>query len=213
MRLVLALLGMAAAPGGEPLRVRATDAIAPCARAAAVSYQRSAGTPVAVEEGPARDAGAADVLVAVSDEMTRALEGGLAESGTDVDVARVPWVLSRSFQAHLPPSVEEVQATGQEVWIFGGPLGRDARRALAPLAADRVHETTDVARLRSAPLAVVPLSLAGNRDVGRLEVPPLLVQAAVLSRAGRPDAARAFVRFLSSDAGQKAFASCAAPPP
>src|SRR5262245_53568654 len=155
MSVALVLIALAAAPRGEPLRVRATEAIGPCVRSAAASYQRTAGAPVAVDEGPWRDATEADVLVAVSVEMTRALEGGWAANGSDVDVAKVPWVLARTTQARSR-SLDDVESSGDEVWVFGGPLGRDARQALSSLESERVHETSDLAQLRSAPLAVVP---------------------------------------------------------
>src|SRR5262245_50128715 len=74
-----------------PLKVRASEAVAPCVRAAATAWSGR----VELEAGSLMAASAADVLVAASGvEMTRAVESGRALDGSEVEIARIPWVIS-----------------------------------------------------------------------------------------------------------------------
>src|SRR3990172_11472168 len=84
--LLLALAGGAAGAAEHRLIVRASPLFPSCVEASARSY---AARGVRVGAG----GGEADVLVASDVEVTRALETGMAFLDSDVDVARVPWVL------------------------------------------------------------------------------------------------------------------------
>ena len=108
---VVAVLAVAGAPAAA-LRVRASSVVAPCVEAAVRAWPDGRG--VQVETAPANAAGPADVIVASAVELTRALEGGAAEVGSDVDVARVPWVV-------------QVRPGGPQVRQRGRPRGRGRR--------------------------------------------------------------------------------------
>jgi len=201
---------LAGAGPQAPLRVRSSEAAAPCVRSAAAAY----GKPVDVQAGPLRDdAATADVLVAASGvEMTRALESGRAVQGTEVDVARIPWVLSvpRGNPEGLA-ALKDLSRPGIEVVVLGGPAAYQARRALGAVAPGRLRETTDAEVLRYARVAVVPLSLAGAGERIAVDLPALEARAAVAEGTPRAGEAAAFVRFLGAEEGQRAFAGCAAP--
>jgi accessory colonization factor AcfC len=208
--LVLALVP-AAVPGGEvALKVRASSVAAPCTEAAGIAWQAGTGRRVEVSSGSLRESGDWDVLVGASVELTRALEGRDAVSDSDVEIATIPWVL------HVPTggsvrSLDDLARSGVEAVVLGGDAAYEARRALAEHNVGRVRESTDVRRLRSAAVALVPLSLAGPGPRTSVDVPPVRVGAAVGARATRTDDATAFVRYLGSEAGQQVFATCAPP--
>jgi hypothetical protein len=195
----------AAAPDAS-LRVRASAEAAPCVRAASEAWP--GGVRVEVETGGLRDSGAWDVLVGSSVELTRALEGGDADASSDVEVAEIPWVL-RAAAGEEVRSLGDLARPGVDTVILGGPAAYEVRRALAEKGVGRVVETTDPARLRSAPVALLPLSLAGPGGGTRVDVPPIRVGAAVGARARHAARAAAFVQFLGSERGQQAFAACA----
>jgi ABC-type sulfate transport system substrate-binding protein len=164
---------------------------------------------VRVETGDLRDPGRWDVLVGSGVELTRALEGGDADLTSDVDVARIPWVL------HLPSggdvrALSDVVRSNVEIVLPASPAAYEARRALAAEGAAHVEETTDRARLRTAPVALVPVSLAGAGRQIEVDVPPIRVSAAVGSRAPHVEDAAAFVHYLGSESGQQVFAACSA---
>ena len=193
----------------KPVVVRASEAAAPCVLAAARAY--SAPASAAVETGDLRS-GSADVLVGSSVEITRAVENGRAADGTETDVARIPWVLVVVAGNPLKiGGLADLVAKGADVVVLGGPAAYEARRALAAHPSERVHETTDARSLSEAAVALAPLSLAGGGERIAVDVPPILTRAVVTVDANRPDAARAFVRFLGSAAGQKVFAACTTP--
>jgi molybdate transport system substrate-binding protein len=211
--LVAALLLAAAAGAGEPapLRVRASEAAAPCVEAAAAAY----GKPVEVEAGPLRDATAADVFVASSGvEMTRVLESGRAEEAGAVDVARIPWVLSvaRGNPEGIA-TLKDLARPGLDAVMLAGPAAYQARQAVSAVAPAKLRETADREALRSARVALVPLSLAGAGEHIPVDVPALEARAAVAKGTPREEEATAFVRFLGSEKGQRAFAGCAPPAP
>jgi hypothetical protein len=163
-----------------------------------------------VETGDLTDA-AADVLVGSGPEVTRVLESGLGRDDSDVAIAEVPWVLVLSDAAPAVGSLEDAARAGLEVEVLAGPASYEARRALAAKSS-RVRESRDVAALRKAQVALVPLSLAGRGRRVAVDVPPLVAQAAVGATAAAPDAAQAFVAFLGSVDGRRAFAACGSPP-
>lgn len=210
LALAAALLALpfAADPPGR-LRVRASSVVAPCVEAAARAWPgpRSA---VHVETAGPLTPGPADVLVASSVELTRALEGGTAEEGTDVDVARVPWVMQvRSGGAKIRGAAD-LATSGVEVTVPDSPAAYEARRWVAAAGGGRVREATG-RELSEAPVAVIPLSLAGAGERIAVDIPSMVVRAALALRPERPGEARAFVAFLASEPGQKAFAECRAP--
>jgi hypothetical protein len=207
----LLLLAPAAQGKPAPLRVRASEAAAPCVAAAAAAYPR----PIALEVGPLRDASATDVFVASSGvEMTRAVESGRAVDASVVDVARIPWVLS--VPAGNPEGLRALQdlaRPGLDAVMLGGPAAYQARKAVGEMAPDRLRESSDAGTLRSARVALVPLSLAGGGERIPVDLPALEARAAVAEGTPRADEALAFVRFLGSEPGQRAFAGCAPPAP
>jgi hypothetical protein len=205
--LLLVLVLAPSARAQEPLRVRVTPAVAPCVTAASPSWP---GARVAVETAGLRDPGPADVLVGTGVEMTRALEGGQGVVNSDVEIAEIPWVLAvASGNPRRVRSLAEAREKGVEVVVLGGPAAYEARRALAGGGTSRVRESTDRQVLRAASVALLPLSLAGSGErIAVPEVPALRATAAVAVGAAQPERAEQFVRFLGSEAGQRAFAAC-----
>jgi hypothetical protein len=211
---ILALALAVAVPSGvleanDALRVRSSAVTARCVEAVARAWEARGGRPASVETGGLRDAGSWDVLVGSGVELTRALEGGDADLASDVEIARIPWVL------HLPSgndvgALSDVIRSDVEIVVPAGAAAYEARRALAEEGAARVVETTDTARLHSAPVALVPLSLAGVGRVVEVDVPPIPVGAAVGMRARHREDASAFVGYLGSEGGQQVFATCSA---
>ena len=204
--LLLVGTGVASAEPAPVLRVRATEAMAPCLAAATLAFTAGAGRGPSLETGDLADA-TADVLVGSAIEVTRALESGRAENDSDVEIASVPWVLVLGDTAPVLQSLKEIAAAGLEVEVPAGPASYEARRALVAAAAGRVRES-DAKALRKAGIALVPLSLAGPGRRIAVEVPPLVAQAAVGARAVSPETARAFVAFLGGENGRRAFAGC-----
>jgi hypothetical protein len=191
---------------GDPVvRVRATNAVSPCVLSAARAYEKKAR--VVVETGPLADAAGADVLVGAAAEVTRALEGGGAAADSDAEVARVKWLLivpqGNPNQIH---GLADAERAAVEVWIAGGTAAHEARRAAEKLAPARVREAADGAVPRGAAAALAPACLAGPGERLAVDVPDLVVEAAVSASASRPEAARDFVAFLASPAGRLAFA-------
>ena len=107
-------------------------------------------------------------------------------------------------------ALSDLARSDVEIVMPAGAASYEARRALAEQGAARVLETSDAARLRSAPVALVPLSLAGPGKRVSVDVPPIRVGAAVGSRAPHAAEAAAFVGYLGSENGQRVFATCSA---
>jgi hypothetical protein len=208
---LFALAAALAAPA--PLRVKASPAVAPCVAAAARAYERTAGTRVALETGaldsPA-SAGGADVVVGADAELHHILESFTSHPDLDVDVARIPWVLTGA-PGTATPDVRSLDRSA--VRVLGGTAGREAwrslsRQGLAPGRAERFTEAPAPLRLRPGEAAIVPLSLAGPGPVTSLPVPPIVARALGVRASTRPDAARAFLGFLAEGAGNEAFRAC-----
>jgi hypothetical protein len=203
-------LAAAVPPGPSPaLRVRASAVVAPCVQAAVRAWPSGR---VEVEAAAPAEPGPADVIVASAVELTRALEGSAAQIGSDVDVARVPWVVQ--VRAGGPAGVRraaDVAASGAEVAIPDSPAAYEARRWAAGPGGGRFRAAQGRA-LREAPVALVPLTLAGDGERLPVDVPPMIVRAAVAADPARPADARALVAFLASPEGQKAFAECRVAP-
>jgi hypothetical protein len=204
---------LAAAPGadagqaGEVL-VRVSPAVAPCVAAAARAYT-GPGRP-RLETGVLKDAGA-HVIAGSSVEVDRVLDSGGALHDTDVDVATIPWVLAVAPGHAAPPQgLAGLASSAADVAVLGGPEAYAARRALRGVPEGRLREGTEIAILRSAPVALVPLSLAGPGERVSTDLPPLRVRAAVATAGAALPPARAFVAFLATPAGQAAFTACGA---
>ena len=207
------LSAILAAPARSPpgLRVRASSVVAPCVEAAVRAWP-AARAPVDVETAGLLTPGPVDVLVASAVELTRALEGGAAEPGSDVDIARVPWVMQvRGGGAASIRRAADLAGSGLEVIVPESPASYEAWRWARSTSGGRVRSATGRA-LREAPVAVVPLSLAAPGDRMSVDVPPIVVRAATGVAPGRPEDARALVAFLASEPGQKAFAECRVAP-
>jgi hypothetical protein len=204
---LLALSGVTDPPGR--LRVRASFVVAPCVEAAVAAWPGPHAA-VQVETAGPSSPGPADVLVASSVELTRALEGGTADEGTDVDVARVPWVMQVRSAGGKVHGAADLATADIEVTVPDSPAAYEARRWAAAAGGGRVREA-GARELREAAVAVIPLSLAGTGERIAVDVPPLVVRAALALRPERPADARAFLAFLSSEPGQKAFAACPTP--
>ena len=210
MPLLLFFLMLSATPEGSihrgdaVVRVRATTAVSPCVLAAARAYEKKGR--VVVETGSLADGAGADVLVGAAAEVTRALEGGAAAPDSDAEVARVKWLLvvpqGNPNQIH---GLADAERAAVEVWVAGGPAAYEARRAVEKLAPARVREASDGAVPRGAAAALAPTCLAGPGERINVDVPDLVVEAAVSAAASRPEAARDFVAFLASPAGRRAF--------
>jgi len=196
----------------DALRVRSSSVSAPCVEAVGLAWETREGRAVAVETGSLRDGGDWDVLVGSSVEANRALEGGDAVIDSDIDVALIPWVLRLASGGEVR-ALSDVVRSGTEIVLPAGPASYEARRALAEEGTARVVETDDRARLRSAPVALVPVSLAGAGQQVEVDVRPIRVVAAVGSRARSVRDAEAFVQFLGSRTGQDVFAACGAAAP
>jgi ABC-type sulfate transport system substrate-binding protein len=208
----VACLGGSFAAGSDALRVRSAAVAAPCVEAVGAAWEAREGRGVVVQSGSLRDGGDWDVLVGSSVEINRSLEGGDAVIDSDVDVARIPWVLRLAGGGQVR-ALSDVVRSGVEIVVPAGPAAYEARRVLAEAGTARVVETDDRARLRSAPVALVPVSLAGPGRQVEVDVRPISVIAALGIRARSTLDARAFVQFLGSEAGQDVFAACGAPAP
>lgn len=206
------LAALAAVASGGSLRVRSSPVATPCVEAAGRAWSAETGLTVAVETGGLRDEGVWDVVVGAGVEITRALEGGDAIIDSDVDIARIPWVLQLSGGGEVS-TLSDVVRSNTEILMLAGPAAYEARRALSQKGTVRARETTDVARLRSAPVALVPLSLAGPGRQVEVEIPPIPVIAAVGLRSRFVEDATGFVRYLGSERGQDVFAACEVPAP
>ena len=193
-------------PRHGALRVRATAAVAPCVEAAARAYQKAGGRAV-VETGVLAGDTTADVFVGAAAEVTRALESGAAAADSDAEVARVPWLLvvtaGNPYQVHR---LADTTRAGIEVWVAGGAAAHAARRAAQDAAPQQVREASDGSVPSGAAAALAPLCLAGAGERLTVDVPDLVVEAAVSARSSRTEAARGFVAFLATPAGRSAFA-------
>ena len=212
---LLALVAVSGGAAPPALRVKASPAVAPCVAAAALEYQRATGRGLALDTvslGSPASAAGADVVVAADQVLNRIIESGTSHPDLDMDVARIPWVLS------APPGAAalDVRALGGTtvlVRTLDGVVAREAWRSLAqqglsPGRVERVRDPRAGVRLQPGEAAVVPLSLAGPGPVSSLAVPPLTVRALGVRASVRTDAARDFLAFLTGEAGNAAFRAC-----
>jgi hypothetical protein len=206
------LLAMIAAPATAPaLRVRTSSIVAPCVEAAVRAWPAARGG-AQVETAALTAPGPVDVLVGTSVELTRALENGTAEPGTDVDVASVPWVMQvRGGAAASIRRASDLAGSGLQVTVPESPASHEAWRWARSTSGGRVRSASGRA-LREAEVVLVPLSLAAPGPRMGVDVTPLVVRAATAVAPAQPEPARALVAFLASEAGQTAFAACRVDP-
>ncbi|MCM2257274.1 MAG: substrate-binding domain-containing protein [Vicinamibacteria bacterium] len=201
--LALVLIAVASLPvcGAEPaVRVRADDVASGCL-VSALKADAGRGALTGAAD-------AADVLVATAAEVTRAVESGAAVEGSEVAIARIPFVLVVPAGNPLGlRGLEDVARAGGELAVSDLPAAHEARRAAESAAPGRVRPTS-AARVRSATLALVPLSLAGAGDRIATELRPLEIRGAVLATARDPQTARELLRRLAAAPAQDAFAAC-----
>jgi hypothetical protein len=201
---LLLAAGGAAAARAETLVVRASPLLAPCAEAAVRAFPAGAQ----VVPGPLAE-GAGDVLLGADVEITRALESGRAVLDSEVDLARVPWVLA--VPAGNPDRImglDDALDRGLELTVAQGPADHEARRALAERGAARLRGSSDLDTLRAARLALVPLSVRPRGDALATTIRPFAARAALSADTRHAEAARALLRFLGSERGQRAFSAC-----
>jgi ABC-type molybdate transport system substrate-binding protein len=192
------------------VRVRASEAVAPCVEAAAGRWTSGVGAVrVTVERGPLARAQGIDVFAGSAVEMTRAVESGAATEGSEIDLARIPWVLTvPTGNPDQLKSLEDAGRRGHEVATLSGPEAYEARRQLrAALRAERVREVAEVKSLHAAAVTLVPLSLARGERVP-VDVPPLVARAAAAEGAPHAASARSFLQYLATPEGRAAFADC-----
>jgi hypothetical protein len=214
----LTLVGLVAPlPAAPPLlRVKASPAVAPCVAAAVLEYERATGRRLALQTAPIGtpdSAEGADVLVAADREFVRVIESGATDPGLEVDVARIPWVLSG---AGAGADVHAVGRRGATVRTLDGVVAREAWRRLARdgFAPGRIERQPEgPVRLAPGEIAIVPLSIAPAGPVSALDVPPLLARAVGVRGSARAEAARAFLEFLTAERGNAAFRACGRPEP
>jgi hypothetical protein len=209
--LALAAAAAPAAPGG--LTLRASPAVAPCATAAALAYEKATGRSLLVETAPlegAASADGADLVIGADAELHRIIESGASHPDLDLDVARIPWVLVGPAGA-AAADLRALEREGGRVLVPAGALGRQARRGLGSAAGGSLPADFALARLRPGEAAVVPLSLAPPGPVSATAIPPFVARALGVRASPRAEAARAFLEFLAGEAGSAAFGGCGRP--
>jgi hypothetical protein len=222
LRALVALVLAAATgyPAAAPLRVKASPAVAPCVAAAAADYARATGRTAIVETaaiGGHDSAAGADVVVAADDELNRVIESGATSPGLDVDVATIPWVIAAPADSGASEAAS-LSRGGAVVRVPRGVVAREVMRVLekrgqSPARVERVRESdaAGAPRLARGELAIVPLSQAGSLKTTPLDVPPLTARALGVRASRRPEAARAFLEFLTGARGNAAFRTCGRP--
>jgi hypothetical protein len=202
----LAALLLAVPAGAAEVRVRASEAMAPCLGPTLDAFRRETRVQVALEVGVPD--GTASLVVGDDSELTRLLEGGTADVRTAIDLGYVPWV------AVFPPdstaqSLTAITGAG-EVAVLGGPAGERAREALGGRPLD---VTRDPRVLRDAPYALVPRTLAGPGRKRPADVPPLVAVAAVVEGGPAEADARRLLAYLKTPRAQGLLGKCFAAAP
>ena len=204
----LAALLLAVPAGAAELRVRASEAMAPCLGPALDAFARESRVPVLLEVGAPDGAGKASLLVGDDAELRRALEGGGADVRTAIDLGYVPWVAVIPLDS--PPQSLTAFAGAGEVAVLGGPAGERARESLG---ARQLEVTRDVRALRAARYALVPRTLAGPGHQRPSDVPALVAVAAVVDGAPAEADARRLLAYLKTPRAQGVLGKCFAEHP
>ena len=204
--LVAALSESGTSPAASrEVRVRASEAFAPCLGPALEAFARETGVRATLEVKDPDPAAGADVVVGDDSELTRVLEGGAADLATAFDLGYIPWVFVAP--AGSPADVTAAAST-ERLTVLGGRLGREARAALgARFPVDRLRLSRDRNELRSARYALVPRSLAGPGEQRPAAVRPLVAVAAAVRDSANADGARQLLAFLKSARGRAVLAS------
>ena len=201
----LLAVGAGGAASQPAVTVRASEAFAPLLEPALAAFTRETGVRATLEVKPPDPASGADLVVGDDLELRRVLEGGTADVGTAFDLGYVPWVLVAP--AGAPADVRAAAEQADRLVVLGGPLGREARKAIGvPLPAARLRITNDRVELRAARYALVPRTLAGAGELRAARVRPLVAVAAVVTDSANPSGARQLLAFLSSPKGQRVIA-------
>jgi hypothetical protein len=185
--------------------LRTSEAFAPCLGPALQAFARESGLNVVVDVGDLDPPRGADVVIGDDSEMTRLLEGGVADLATSFDLGSVPWVLV--VPAGSPAGALSALAP-ERVAVMGGRASRAARESLQGMPAERVRVSRDADELRRARYALVPRSLAGSGEQRPSGVRPLMAVTAVIAGAPHPSGARALLTFLRSERARRLLASC-----
>jgi len=205
--LLLAVLlpsGRAGAVGG-PIHVRANEAFAPCLRPALQAFSRESGLRVVVDVGEPDPPRGADVVVGDDSEITRMLEGGVADVRTAFDLGSLPWVVV--VPAGSPAGALSALAP-ERVAVLGGAAGRAARSSLQGVNPERLNLSRDAEELRTARYALVPRSLAGPGEHRPSSVRPLVATAALVTESPRAADARRLLSFLRSERARRFLTPC-----
>jgi hypothetical protein len=187
------------------LHVRANEAFAPCLGPALQAFSRESGLSVVVDVGEPDPPRGADVVVGDDSEMTRMLEGGVADLATNFDLGALPWVLV--VPTGSPAGALSALAP-ERVAVLGGAAGRAARSSLQGVSPERLRVSRDAGELRSAPYALVPRSLAGPGEHRPSSVRPLIATAALIAESPRAADARLLLSFLRSERARRFLAPC-----
>jgi hypothetical protein len=131
-----------------------------------------------------------------------------------VDVATIPWVIAAPADSSAAAAAS-LSGSGAVVRVPRGVVAREVMRVLekrgqSPARVERVRESepSGAPRLARGELAIVPMSQAGSLKTTPLDVPPLTARALGLRASQRPEAARAFLEFLTGPPGNAAFRTC-----
>ena len=189
-----------------PVRVRASAAFAACLEPALVVFSRESGLAAVLDVNEPDPPGEADVVVGDDVEMQRLLEGGAADIPSSFDLGYIPWVFV--VPERSPASAVLALASADCVYVLGGKVGLEGRRALPALSGDRVRISTDPKELRQAPYALVPRSLAGPGEHRPSTARALVATAAMVTATPHPAGARQLLAFLRSPNGRAALSSC-----
>jgi len=195
--------GAGAASGA--IHVRANEAFAPCLGPALQAFSRESGLSVIVDVGEPDPTRGADVVVGDDSELTRMLEGGVADLDTTVDLGALPWVLV--VPAGSPAGALSALAP-ERVAVLGGAAGRAARSSLQGMSPERLRVSRDAGELQSAPYALVPRSLAGPGEHRPSSVRPLIATAALIGESPRAADARRLLSFLRSERARRFLTPC-----
>jgi hypothetical protein len=204
---ILITLGSAApgVPTGGDIRVRTNEAFAPCLGPALQAFSRESGLRVIVDIGEPDPPRGADVVVGDDSEITRMLEGGVADLATNFDLGALPWVLV--VPKGSPAGALSALAPDRVV-VFGGAAGRAARSSLQAMSPERLRVSRDAGELRAAAYALVPRSLAGPGEHRPSSVRPLIASATLVADSARAEDARRLLAFLRSDRARGLLTPC-----
>jgi hypothetical protein len=160
---------------------------------------------VVVDVGEPDPPRGADLVVGDDSEITRMLEGGVADVGTAFDLGSLPWVVV--VPAGSPAGALSALAP-ERVAVLGGAAGRAARSSLQGVDPERLRLSRDAEELRTARYALVPRSLAGPGEHRPSSVRPLVATAALVTESPRAVDARRLLSFLRSERARRFLVPC-----